>query len=75
MQSVLQELDKGCAVDGALIIERQAEGFGDVSKPRLALMASQVADAFATKGRINPDAVWNGSYLPTAAERSVFPKK
>ena len=33
--------------------------------PRLALMASQVADAFGTKQRINPDAVWNGE--PAAA--------
>ncbi|MBP6337586.1 MAG: ABC transporter substrate-binding protein [Vitreoscilla sp.] len=64
------------AIDSSIVTANaKAEGFGDVSKPRLALMASQVADAFATKGRINPDAVWNGSYLPTAAERSVFPKK
>jgi NitT/TauT family transport system substrate-binding protein len=37
-------------------------------------MASQVADAFQTKSRINPDAVWNGSYLPSAAERAIFKK-
>ena len=43
-----------------------------MSGPRLALMASQVADAYATKGRINPDAVWNGSFLPSAAERDIF---
>ncbi|MDT7834826.1 ABC transporter substrate-binding protein [Aquabacterium sp. OR-4] len=52
--------------------DARAEGFGDVKPPRLALMASQVADAYATKGRINPDAVWNGSYLPPAAERDIF---
>ncbi|MEK8052152.1 ABC transporter substrate-binding protein [Ideonella sp. DXS22W] len=52
--------------------DAKAEGFGDVKLPRLALMASQVADAYATKGRINPDAVWNGSYLPPAAERDIF---
>lgn len=55
--------------------DAKAEGFGDISKPRLALMASQVADAFQTKGRINPDAVWNGSYLPAAAERNIFGAK
>lgn len=52
-----------------------AEGFGQVNGPRLALMASQVSEAFATKTRVNPDAVWNGSYLPTKAELNVLPKK
>ena len=46
-----------------------------MSGPRLALMASQVSDAFATKTRVNPDAVWNGSYLPAKAELNVLPKK
>ena len=41
-------------------------------EPRLSLMASQVADAFATKERINPDAVWNGTFLPPATERNIF---
>ncbi len=53
--------------------DARAEGFGQVQGPRLSLMASQVADAFATKGRINPDAVWNGSFLPTSAELNVLP--
>ena len=52
-----------------------AEGFGQVNGPRLALMASQVSEAFATKTRVNPDAVWNGSYLPSKAELNVLPKK
>jgi NitT/TauT family transport system substrate-binding protein len=51
------------------------EGFGQVNGPRLALMASQVADAFGTKTRVNPDAVWNGSFLPTKAALDVLPKK
>ena len=54
--------------------DARAEGFGDVNKPRLALMASQVADSFATKNRINPDAIWNGSFLPSAKERNIFTK-
>ena len=53
--------------------DARTEGFGAVSGPRLALMASQVADAFGTKERVNPDAVWNGSFLPSAAERNIFP--
>jgi NitT/TauT family transport system substrate-binding protein len=38
-------------------------------------MASQVSDAFATKTRVNPDAVWNGGFLPAKAELNVLPKK
>ena len=50
----------------------RAEGFGITSGPRLALMASQVSDAYKTKTRINPDAVWNGSFLPSAAELNIL---
>jgi NitT/TauT family transport system substrate-binding protein len=37
-------------------------------------MASQVSDAFNTKTRVNPDAIWNGSFLPTAKELDILPK-
>lgn len=64
------------ALDATVLTpDAKAEGFGSVMGPRLALMASQVADAFATKERINPDAVWNGGFLPTAAERDIFAVK
>ena len=53
----------------------RAEGFGQVNGPRLALMASQVSDAFATKTRVNPDAVWNAAFLPGKAELNVLPAK
>jgi NitT/TauT family transport system substrate-binding protein len=52
--------------------DARAEGFGEVKGPRLSLMASQVSDAYATKSRVNPDAIWNGSFLPPAAERDIF---
>ncbi len=52
--------------------DARAEGFGEVRGPRLALMASQVADAFGTKERIDPEKVWNGSFLPAKAERDVL---
>ena len=69
----LEERRLRLAIDTAVATpDAKAEGFGDVKAPRLALMASQVADAYATKGRINPDAVWNGSLLPSAAERDLF---
>ena len=55
--------------------DARAEGFGQVKGPRLSLMASQVSDAFNTKTRINPDAVWNGSFLPSAKELDILPKK
>ena len=53
----------------------RAEGFGQISTPRLSLMASQVSDAFNTKSRVNPDAVWNGSFLPPKSVLDVLPKK
>ena len=53
----------------------RAEGFGQVNGPRLSLMASQVSDAFNTKTRVNPDVVWNSSFLPSKAELNVLPKK
>ena len=69
----LEERRLRLAIDSAIATpDAKAEGFGAVSGPRLALMASQVADAYATKGRINPDAVWNGGFLPAAAARDIF---
>jgi NitT/TauT family transport system substrate-binding protein len=53
--------------------DARAEGFGQLNPGRLSLMASQVSDAFQTKTRVNPDAVWNGSFLPTRAELNVLP--
>lgn len=51
------------------------EGFGQVNGARLSLMASQVSDAFNTKTRVNPEAVWNGSFLPGKAELNVLPAR
>jgi NitT/TauT family transport system substrate-binding protein len=57
-------------LDGTILTpDARAEGFGNVQAPRLSLMASQVSDAFGTKERVNPDAVWNGSFLPPQVER------
>jgi NitT/TauT family transport system substrate-binding protein len=56
-------------------LNARTEGFGQVNAPRLSLMASQVSDAFSTKTRVNPDAVWNGSFLPAKAALDVLPKK
>ena len=53
----------------------RAEGFGQVNGPRLTLMASQVSDAFTTKTRVNPELVWNDSFLPPKAALDVLPKK
>lgn len=63
------------ALDASVLTaDAKAEGFGDAKPGRLSLMASQVSDAFATKERVNAAVIWNGSYLPTAAERDVFAK-
>jgi len=53
--------------------DARKEGFGQVNPGRLSLMASQVSDAYATKTRINPAAVWDGSMLPPAAALNVLP--
>ena len=53
----------------------RAEGFGEISGPRMSLMASQVSDAFNTKTRVDPLAVWNGTLLPSKAELNILPKK
>jgi NitT/TauT family transport system substrate-binding protein len=52
--------------------DARSEGFGAVLAPRLSLMASQVSDAFATKERVKADAIWNGTFLPAAADRDIF---
>ena len=62
------------AIDSAINSPNaRAEGFGQVNGPRLSMMASQVSDAFNTKTRVNPEAVWNGAFLPTKAELNVLP--
>jgi NitT/TauT family transport system substrate-binding protein len=55
--------------------DARAEGFGQVNPGRLSLMASQVSDAFNTKTRVNPDAIWNASFLPSKAELNVLTAK
>ncbi|MBP7567445.1 MAG: ABC transporter substrate-binding protein [Burkholderiaceae bacterium] len=54
--------------------DARAEGFGQINPGRMSLMASQVSDAFATKTRVNPTAVWDGSFLPTKAELDILKK-
>jgi NitT/TauT family transport system substrate-binding protein len=55
--------------------DARTEGFGQIRGPRLSLMASQVSDAFNTKSRVKADDIWNGSFLPTAKELDILPKK
>jgi NitT/TauT family transport system substrate-binding protein len=53
--------------------DARAEGFGVVNPGRLALMASQVSDAFGTKTRIDPTAVWTDAFLPPKSELNILP--
>lgn len=53
--------------------DARAEGFGVAVPGRLALMASQVSDAFATKTRVDPNAVWTDAFLPSKAELNILP--
>jgi NitT/TauT family transport system substrate-binding protein len=70
----LEERRLKLALDATVLTpDARAEGFGMALGPRLSLMASQVSDAFATKDRVKADAVWSAAYLPSAAERNIFP--
>ena len=51
------------------------EGFGQLRTERLGLMAEQVAKAYETKNPVPAQAVWNGSFLPSAAELDILPKR
>jgi NitT/TauT family transport system substrate-binding protein len=53
--------------------DARIEGFGVVVPGRLALMASQVSDAFGTKTRVDPGAVWSDQFLPTKADLNILP--
>jgi NitT/TauT family transport system substrate-binding protein len=54
--------------------DARVDGFGKINDGRLSLMASQVSDAFATKSRVDRNAIWNGSFLPSdAALNAVLP--
>lgn len=55
--------------------DARGEGFGQVSPTRMALMASQISDVYATKTRVNPETLWSGRFLPPFADLDVFPKK
>lgn len=53
--------------------DARAEGFGMVNPGRMALMASQVSDAFNTKTRVDVNAVWTDKLLPSKAELNILP--
>jgi NitT/TauT family transport system substrate-binding protein len=55
--------------------DARSEGFGVVVPGRLSLMASQVSDAFATKSRVDPTAVWTDQFLPAKADLNVLPAR
>ncbi len=51
------------------------EGFGQVVPGRIAMMASQVSDAFNTKTRVNVNDVWTDKLLPSKAELNILPAR
>ncbi len=70
----LEERRLRMAIDAVIASpDARTEGFGQVNPGRLALMASQVSDAFNTKTRVKVDDAWNGSFLPSKAELNVLP--
>lgn len=47
----------------------------DLAKSAKEAMAEQVSKAYATKNPVSSRAVWNGSFLPSAAELDILPKR
>ncbi len=54
--------------------EAKANGVGGASKARMEDMMTQVSSAFELKTPVAADKVWNESFLPSQADRMVFPK-
>jgi len=50
--------------------DAKREGFGDIDPSRLAIMARQISQAYATRTQVVADQVFDRRYLPTAAERA-----
>jgi NitT/TauT family transport system substrate-binding protein len=75
MDPVLETKRLKLAMAGSVVTaDAKAEGFGEISPPRLALMASQVNDAFALKERIQPDRIFVTGLLPPKDQRNIFTK-
>lgn len=47
----------------------------DLAKSAKEAMAEQVSKAYATNNPVPSRAVWNGSFLPSAAELDILPKR
>ena len=76
INEALEKRRLSLAIDAVIASpDARTEGFGQVLAPRLALMASQISDAYGTKTRVVPEAVWNGAFLPSKAELDVLPPK
>ena len=65
--------EAGAFPNSSIVVERWFPRSQRATISGVALMASQVSDAFNTKTRVNPDTIWNGSFLPAAAELNVLP--
>ena len=63
------------ALAGSVVTpDAKAEGFGEIAGPRLALMASQVNDAYGLKERVQPDRIFVQGLLPPKDQRNLFAK-
>jgi NitT/TauT family transport system substrate-binding protein len=73
INAALEERRLKLAIETAVATpDARSEGFGAISGPRLSLMGAQVSDAYATKSRVDSAAVWDASFLPSAAERNIL---
>lgn len=73
INSALEQRRLQMVLDTAVLTaDAKTEGFGSVDEARLRLMASQISDTYNTKVRVDASKVWNGGFLPSAAERDIF---
>ncbi len=75
VDEVLERRRMRLAIDSVIATpEAKAAGLGGVTPARLNDMVTQVSSAFELKNPVKPDAIFNGTLLPPAADRMVFPK-
>ena len=58
-----------------LTADARAEGFGEVSAPRLSADGEPGVGRLRDQGPGQRRSMWNGSFLPSAAERNIFARR
>ena len=65
---------KMAITDAVATADAKKEGFGAVSLVRIKEMATHVNEVFKTKTPVDPTAVWDPQFMPSAKTRDILPK-